>query len=191
MRGSRGEGHLDKLASLLIYLGCLICITGVIPGSTRVIRRGVVRCGAVIPIPTRSYDPVASLDEFADCSWPLLHFRPINFTEEPASPIPLASSLPRIFLRTARSSSFVANFNQLAQLADPWHTIHPIDRCSCYEDLNETSDTDRCDPFILLSRPFLYPRSSALLYAPRRLFPPSIRSGARCRSKRRIYNPGE
>lgn len=54
-------------------------------------------------------------------------------------------------LASTIATSSVANFKHSAQLLDPRAQSLPIDRCSCYEDLNEMSDTGRCDLFILLS----------------------------------------
>lgn len=61
----------------------------------------------------------------------------------------------------------------------------PIDRCSCYVDLNETSDAGRCDPFILsFPAPF---STTVLRHSTLSISTVDLRL-ARCRSNRRIYN---
>jgi hypothetical protein len=138
-----------------------------IPGSSRVIRRGAVipRRGVTIRSVVRR--------TFADCSWPPLQFDQFR-REAPSLPVRGGSANRRDRRRSPLILIGSHNWPIRGR-----HTIHPIDRRSCYEELNETSDADRCDPSIL---PF--PASFSLGLPPRAPRALSISNGdpRRCSS---------
>lgn len=124
-------------------------------------RRGAVpRCSAIIPVLGRNYDPGFVVKRVRGLQLAATAIPTDQFCRGTAPDflfLPLVDTNSRQEASQIRSQS-VANFKQLIQLVEPWHgTANPlIDRCSCYKDLNGTSDAGRCDPFILLCRPYLY-----------------------------------
>jgi len=156
-----------------------------IPGSSRVIRRGSARRG------NPPFEELRSGALLGECSRIAVGRRCNSGRSiSPRCPHLLPPDQPRDAIARRSPLILISSYNW--PIRDR-HTIHPIDRRSCYEDLNETSDVDRCDPSIL---PFPASFSLDLPRAPRAhrarcLFPTAIHDGARRRSKRRIYNPRE